>query len=176
MSDLIASLISKIGIPLVIALGAFFGGMALMHKFDAGELANYKLAAEKQHAADLAAAAEKQKQIDGAAIAAASAEAATQGANAAMLQKELANVTAHVSAKAVPCISWGLVRVLDAAALGVSPDDLSLPAGKSDDTCSPFTAAQLAVSVVSSFGAARANADQLNALIGLLKKQGVTVK
>lgn len=74
-----------------------------------------------------------------------------------------------VQADAVSCIPYGLVRVLDAAALAgpngsVSPGDLALPAGQSDDACSPVKASVLAASVVANYGTAAQNAEQLNAL------------
>lgn len=70
----------------------------------------------------------------------------------------------YVSLAPTPCISYGLVRVLDAAVLQADPDALPLPAGATDDTCSPITAADLAQSVVSNYAAAQANAQQLNDL------------
>jgi hypothetical protein len=54
--------------------------------------------------------------------------------------------------------------VLDAAALGVDPDTLSLAPGQSDGSCAPVKASDLAASVAGNYGAARANAEQLTAL------------
>lgn len=63
------------------------------------------------------------------------------------------------------CVTYGLVRVLDAAALGADPGDLELPAGKSDDACAPVKASALAASIVENYGVGQQNAEQLNALI-----------
>ena len=54
--------------------------------------------------------------------------------------------------------------VLDAASLGADPDALSLPAGQSDGACAPVAADVLAANVAANYGAARSNAEQLNAL------------
>lgn len=62
------------------------------------------------------------------------------------------------------CVPWGVVRVLDAAVLGVDPAQLRLPAGATDDTCSPVKASDLARSVAGNYGTAAQNAEQLNAL------------
>lgn len=68
------------------------------------------------------------------------------------------------------CLGYGFVRVLDAAGLGVSPDQLPLPAGATDDTCSPLDPAAVAQALVSNIGECRANAEQLNALSALTRK------
>lgn len=69
-------------------------------------------------------------------------------------------VTVHT-----PCIPWSVVRVHDAAVLGVDPSTLSLPAGATDDSCSTVTAADLMAGIADNYAAARANAQQLNDLI-----------
>lgn len=70
-----------------------------------------------------------------------------------------------VQQDAVACISYGLVRVLDAAATGRDPSDLELPAGQSDDACTTLTASDLARGVIENYGVAQQNAEQLDALI-----------
>jgi hypothetical protein len=75
----------------------------------------------------------------------------------------LREVPAHVGAQTdsrFP-LAWGLVRVHDAAILGVDPAQLSLPAGQSDDTAAPVKASDLAANDAENFGACRANAEQL---------------
>lgn len=62
------------------------------------------------------------------------------------------------------CVSWGLVRLLDAAALGVDPSTLDLPSDVTDDTCTTLKASDLAASVAGNYGVAAANAEQLDAL------------
>lgn len=75
----------------------------------------------------------------------------------------------------VPCIPYAVVRVLDAAALTtpgalVSPGDLALPPGKSDDACTDIKASDLARSIVGNYGSALENAEQLNALEAKIKE------
>lgn len=72
----------------------------------------------------------------------------------------------HVSTPGapVPCIPWGFVRLHDAAVLGVDPASLPNPAGQSDDACSTITYPDLAARIADNYAAARANAEQLNAL------------
>ncbi len=64
----------------------------------------------------------------------------------------------------IGCVSYGLVRQHDAAALGVNPDTLPLPSGVSDDTCSPVANADLADAISDNYAAARANAQELTDL------------
>lgn len=74
-----------------------------------------------------------------------------------------ANVTPVQDART--CVSYGLVRLHDAAALGVDPGTLPLPAGKSPDDCTSLKASDLATGIVGNYGVARQNAEQLDALI-----------
>lgn len=62
------------------------------------------------------------------------------------------------------CVPYGLIRVLNASVYGVLPEDLHLPAGKSDDACAPVSAADFAGWIIDNFGRAKANAEQLDAL------------
>lgn len=70
--------------------------------------------------------------------------------------------------KAVPvdraCVPYGLLRVLDAAGLGLDPASVQLPAGQSDDACAPLSPPDFAAALTDRFTDARANAEQLNAL------------
>lgn len=71
-----------------------------------------------------------------------------------------------------PCITWGFVRLHDAAVHGVSPDELPLAAGQSNDQCAPVDAIVLAQTIADNYGVARANAEQLNALAQVTAKLG----
>lgn len=63
------------------------------------------------------------------------------------------------------CIPYGLVRVLDAAITGRDPASLDLPAGQSDDACSPLTTSALARGIIDGVVLpARQNAQQLDDL------------
>lgn len=89
-------------------------------------------------------------------------------ASAARVIKQKVFIHVHDPAsppRSVGCVSVGLVRLHDAAALGVDPDTLPLPAGSSDDACSSVTNADLASAISDNYAAARANAAQLNDLI-----------
>lgn len=59
---------------------------------------------------------------------------------------------------------------------GVSPANLALPASKSDQSCSPFSYDDLARTISSNYASARANAEQLNALIALVRKAQIVEK
>lgn len=87
-----------------------------------------------------------------------------------LLQK--VNVYVPVS---TPCVPWGVVRLHDAAVLGVDPGTLQAPPGAADDACSPFTAAQLMAAVVANYGAADQNAQQLNDLETNLRDRATAV-
>lgn len=71
------------------------------------------------------------------------------------------------------CITYGLVRVLDAAALGTRPAELPLPAGQSDDACAPVASSALASSVAANYGVALQNSTQLDALIDSVSKSTI---
>lgn len=62
------------------------------------------------------------------------------------------------------CITYGVLRVLDASARGVDPDSVPLPTGQSDGTCAGVTPSTLVTIIADNYGAARANAEQLAAL------------
>lgn len=63
-------------------------------------------------------------------------------------------------------VTAGFIRVLDAAVLGVSPGDIPLPAGQSDDSCAAVDPRTLALNIVANYGACTANAQQLTSLQG----------
>jgi hypothetical protein len=179
MLSLITGLLGSSGgmiAMLVVVAGLVGSGAYVMHDVDNAKLEKVELSYKTAEEAAVAAAAAQQKAIDAAALAASSAEAQQQAQFATALQQELSDVQVHVSTKLVPCIPYGLVRVLDAAVLGVSASSLALPAGKSDATCSALTANDLAGSVISNYGSARANAEQLTALQKLLRQFQLTEK
>lgn len=68
------------------------------------------------------------------------------------------------------CVTIGLIRVLDAAALGVDPATLVLAPGQFDETCAGIGARALAQSVVDNYGRARQNAAQLTDLQALARR------
>lgn len=69
------------------------------------------------------------------------------------------------------CVTYGLVRVLDASVLGVDPATLQLPPGQSNDSCAPVTNVDLANNIARNYGEAKLNAGQLDELIDAVQKQ-----
>lgn len=63
------------------------------------------------------------------------------------------------------CVSYGLVRLLNAAVTGADPASYQLPPGVSDDACTGIKASELAASIAENYGTARSNAAQLDGLI-----------
>lgn len=62
------------------------------------------------------------------------------------------------------CVTVGLIRVLDAAAVGADPADLALSPGEFNESCAGIGARALAGSIVENYGRARENAAQLAGL------------
>lgn len=152
---------------------AFGGGVCVTHHWDAGDIAalQTKIATiqrddARAKADALAVAADRMRRADAISLNSAVAEAAAQQKLADQKFLIAKEVHRHVASNGNNrmCITYGLVRVLDAASLGADPDVLSLPAGRSDDACASLTAAALAANVAANYVTARANAEQLNAL------------
>ena len=93
-------------------------------------------------------------------------DAATQqalAAHATVVTKEIpVYVTTHQDATG--CVTWGMLRVHDAAATGVDPASLQPPGGQSDDACSAVKPSAFAAAVAGNYAVALANAAQLNDL------------
>lgn len=147
-----------------IALAAV-GTAKLVSRLDAAHLAELKQSvaeanlAAAQKSLALTAAQEALSQQTGAAEGQAQAQIITR--TNTIIQKVPQYVTVTQDRA---CVPYGLVRVLDAAALGLDPADLQPPAGQSDDACAPVTTSDLARSVAGNYGVARQNAEQLNGL------------
>lgn len=100
---------------------------------------------------------------------------AASGAKAAVVDQKIQArtraITKEVHAYVTPaqdaraCVSYGAVRLHDAAVFGVQPAELQLPAGKSNDDCSPIAPSALVAAVAENYGVAHQNAEQLNELI-----------
>lgn len=78
-------------------------------------------------------------------------------------QKIIEEIPIYVQDDAT-CITWGLVRVLDAAAFSADPDSLDLPAGTANDACAGVGWRALAKTVVGNYGKFHETADQLSKL------------
>lgn len=166
--------LSSIGIKLAIiaavALAAFTTGAWTATKIAAGRYAKLELSYAQAQAEAVTKARAEQSRLDGLATAAAQREAAQQARAADIARRRLKEVSKYVKDHPGDCLRWGLIRVLDAAVHGLTPDALALGAGKSDDQCSPFTVTQLAQSVSDNYANANANSTQLDALIALLRQ------
>lgn len=150
----------------LVILGLVFGAVHVTRKVDAVKYQKLELAYQAAQAKAVAEAMAQQREFDDLASKAARDDARKQAAVVANVKQQLAEVKRHVHAISATghCITYGLVRVIDAAVHGVSASDLPLPAGKSDDACAPVSAADLARSIVDNYGTARANASQLDDL------------
>jgi hypothetical protein len=155
-------------LAIVAALG--FGGWSVVHSIKVGAVKDI-VAADTAHAAQVDAAGAKIDAAQSAVDAHSSEVSATHqtaiAVSAAVVKQK---VRTHVheplptAPPAVGCVTYGLVRQHDAAALGVDPDTLPLPSGVTDDTCSPVANADLADAIADNYAAARANAAQLDDL------------
>lgn len=167
MWSLISSLAGSVGglVALLAVVAGLIGvGAYEEHRVDLGKLNAIEASYAQAQARAVAEAAATQKQLDAVTLAAVNTESKAQTQLSSTLQQELADVPVRVVVKSIPCVPWGLVRLLDATILGVSAASLNLPAGKSDGSCSPYGADELARTIVSNYGRANANAEQLNAL------------
>lgn len=152
-------------------LGAFGGGW-LAHELAQGRAAKLEVTQQRAFNAAIAIArtAERaQAETDfKAGMGAFMRDQIIQKRTITLIQK----VPTYVTQKQdVACVSYGLVRVLDAAVSGADPADLELPAGQSDDACSPVKPSDLARSVAGNYGVASQNAEQLNSLIVSVKER-----
>ena len=176
MWSLIASLASSAsGVLAILAVAGGLVGVGALeqHRIDAGTLLKLEQTYKDAQAKAEAEAAAKQLAMDQEALAAAGQEAQAQAKIAATLQQELLNAQKHISVSRITasCVPYGFVRVLYAGSHGVSADSLTLPAGKSDDACSPIGWLDMASAILHDYGQARANGAQLDALIGLLVQE-----
>jgi len=153
----------KLLLPAVLAFG---GGAYVAHRWDAGAIESLKLAQAKAEARALAARVSIVKAQDAVTLAAALGEARAQQKLTDEKNLIPREVRIHVppSIDRSVCIPYGLVRVLDAATLGIDASGLSVPAGQSDGACAPVAASALAEAVADNYATARQNAEQLNAL------------
>lgn len=157
------------GCVLAIVGALSFGAWSVVHSIRVDAVKDI-VAADTAHTAQVDAAGAKidaaQSDADAKSSEANATHQATE-AQAARVVKQKVYIHVHDPAappRVVGCVSVGLVREHDAAALGVDPDTLPLPAGSSDDACSAVTNADLAGAIADNYAAARANAAQLDDL------------
>ena len=150
-----------VGAIACLSAGAYAG-----YRWEAGTVATLKLDAAQARSQAIQIAAASQKAQDGVALAATVKEAQAQTqiiTKTITVTKEIPRyVTVHEDA--ITCLPVGLARILRAAADGSDPSALVLAPGQSDDACSDVTSTEVAGWFSAYAGAARANAEQLNAL------------
>lgn len=106
------------------------------------------------------------------AFAAGKAEGQAQGRIQYVTRTLIKEIPSHVTPQddlAYP-LSVGLVRLHDAAARGVNVSTVPGPSGQPDSARSVVPPSDLAVAFVNNYAACRADAEQLDALNGLLRK------
>lgn len=160
LSDLYTKLI--LGIALFVV--AFGAGAYLTHKLDDGKYQRLVAADAAANAAAIGVALKEQSDVDAKRLSAAVSEANAQ----------VRIVTQHdVITKEIPryvtdtahCITFGLVRLLHAAATGADPAGDTYTAGQSDGACAPVSWTSLAADYSDDLATGRSNAEQLDALI-----------
>lgn len=143
------------------------GGTYVTYKVMDDKLARIELADANTKADAIKIAGLQQKLSDAASQQAAVDHAKADQAIADKGKEIVRNVPVYVTKlqDAHNCVTWGLVRVHDAAALGYSdPSTLALPPGVTNDTCSPFMSSQLASRIAVNYTSALRNAKQLDDL------------
>ena len=159
----------------VIALTLMGVGAKLMSVWDAGSIAKYKatLAAQTAAVRQVTAVTTLLTKDDQA------KEVLAQGALASQTKTITKEITRYVPrpgpSVSVPCVSNGMLRVHDAAVLGRDPGEILPPAGQPDDACSSVAAADFMATIAANYGAARQNAEQLNALEDDIKSRSSVV-
>ena len=158
----------------VIALTLMGMGAKLMSIWDAGQIAGYKATIARQNAVV------KQVTAVTAQITASdqAAEAAAQTALAGRAQIITKEITRYVSNKpgpAVGCVTNGMLRVHDAAVLGVDPSEVVPPAAQPDAACSAVAPSYFMAGVAANYAVANENAEQLNSLSSDIKSRAAAV-
>ena len=153
----LGSPLGKVAGWMLIALVLVGTVLGVKAEWDAGQAAIHQVAAIKKVSVIETSAVKKADLI------AAKTDTAAQAKIVIRTRTILKKVPTYVSTSA-PCIPWGVVRLHDAAVLGVDPSTLQAPASEPDDACSTITASALVDTVVANYGIAQANAQQLNDL------------
>jgi hypothetical protein len=162
----------------LVALLAGAGTGYVVHKMDSATIAQMKLDDANAEKVALNKALSEQQAIDQSNQEAAVKEASAQTKIITQTQTITKTVTLHVHDK-ILCpggITFGIVRVLYAAENGLDPATVPLASGQSDDSCAAYEPSQFTSDIAADFGAARANAEQLNSLIASITNNNATAK
>ncbi len=142
-----------------------------VHQIDLAKLQRVELEyQQKQAVADEAAKAEQARLVQ-LAHDADSAELTQQKQMLADAQTRIVAASKRVTRGSKDnCITWELVRTIDAAALNVDPDTLPFPAGKIATACAGIDAGQLTAGIVANYGIDQRNIAHGQALQDYLNK------
>lgn len=173
--------LSFLGLPswiilLVVFLAGAGSGGGAARIYYTGEIAKMELAQAKANKKSDDVVVVKREESKDSAVAASSADASAQEKiiYRTVTLKEKVNVYVKDTST---CITIGLVRLLDAAALGINnPDTLSLAPGEFNETCAAIGSNALANSVVGNYGLARQNSQQLNDLEDEMRRQKAIIE
>lgn len=144
----------------------------VVHRMDEATIQGIKLADAVADQKAISAAAVHQQMLDTATQGAAVAEARAQSYLAQTtynLKLEIPRYVTPAQDASMCGLTVGFARVMRAAAAGIDPAALNLPPGQSDDACADSTPSEVAGWFADYAGVARANAEQLNAVIALDK-------
>lgn len=158
-----SSIAATILIYVVVYAAGGASGAWVMHKIDS---AAYAALVAKDAQAQLEAVEKAraiQAQTDKIALDSAVAEAKAQ--QKILVQHEVITqeITKYVPVR-IACFTYGALRLLGAAELGTDPANLTLPAGKSDDSCAPVNVRSVVAALLANHFTFLQNAEQLNAL------------
>jgi len=149
------------GVLLALALAG--AGARLAHNWYAPQLKGYKqqAAATQSQARATAKVQTMLTKVD------APAEAKAQTAISRQTQIIIKEVPVYVSSSPLPpvgCVTNGMLRLHDAAVLGIDAAGVPPPARQSDASCSTTSPSDFMAGIVNNYASARANAEQLNSL------------
>lgn len=75
----------------------------------------------------------------------------------------------------IGCVTWGMLRLHDAAVAGVEPSSLEPPAGQLDGSCSLVAPSVFMGVVAGNYAVAKSNAEQLDALEADIAARGQAI-
>lgn len=146
-------------------LGSTFIGSYITHKVDNAAYEKLELSYKEAEIKVVKDALSEQQRLDEIKTQIALEANQKQQTINTQTRKQLDEISKHVKDTNKYCITWGLVRVLDASILNREASSLPLPSGRLDASCSTFTSSELAKSIINNYGIAKNNANQLDYLI-----------
>lgn len=158
---------SSIAATILVYVAVYAAGGAsgawVTHKVDSAAYAALVAANTKAQLVAVQKAKDVQAATDKIALDAAVAEAAAQQKIVVQHDVITQEITKYVPVH-VTCITYGIVRLLNAASIGADPANVTHPAGQSDDACAPISPRALATNIIANYSIALQNAEQLNSL------------